>query len=199
MTLPPLQALICFEAVARHRSMKEAAQELHITASAVSQQIAKLEAWVNVRLFMRGPRFLTLTTEGQIYLREIQPVFNQLSRATQRLMDSGWQTTVTVSCTAEIASQWLLPRLRGFEYYHPGVEVIINTTHRTVDLRSEGIDFAVCHEAHAAAEWVSHRLLHAPRLPGGNMALIYDKAAILQPVCYDFRDWLLEKTAADNV
>ncbi len=80
MTLPPLQALICFEAVARHRSMKEAAQELHITASAVSQQIAKLEASrVNVRLFMRGPRFLTLTTEGQIYLREIQPAFNQLS------------------------------------------------------------------------------------------------------------------------
>ena len=145
MKLPPLHALMCFEAAARHLSMKKAAEDLCVTSSAVSQQIAKLEEIMNVRLFLRSPRHLELTPEGRIYLRAIRPAFNQIAEATQRLMDEGKPNKITISCTSGFAIQWLLPRLPAFEKMNPGVEVQISTTNRRVDLLSEGIDFAVRH------------------------------------------------------
>ncbi|MDO6408970.1 transcriptional regulator GcvA [Pantoea phytobeneficialis] len=145
MKLPPLYALMCFESAARLLSMKNAAEELCVTPSAVSQQIAKLEESVNVRLFIRTPRRLELTTEGRVYLRAIRPAFSQISEATQRLMDEGKRNKISVSCTSGFAMQWLLPRLPAFEQANSGVEVQISTTNRKVDLLSEGIDFAVRH------------------------------------------------------
>ncbi|MEG3127754.1 transcriptional regulator GcvA [Pantoea cypripedii] len=145
MKLPPLHALMCFESAARHLSMKHAAAELCVTPSAVSQQITKLEETVNIRLFIRSPRQLELTTEGRIYLRAIRPAFSQIAEATQRLMDEGKPNKITVSCTSGFAIQWLLPRLPAFEKDNPGVEVQISTTNRKVDLLAEGIDFAVRH------------------------------------------------------
>ena len=87
MKLPPLHALMCFESAARHMSVKRAAEELCVTPSAVSQQVSKLEEMLHSRLFIRGARALELTTEGRIYLRAIRPAFDQISEATQRLMD----------------------------------------------------------------------------------------------------------------
>lgn len=186
MTLPPLQALICFNAVAQHGSMKAAAEALSISASAVSQQIAKLEAWVNVRLFMRGSRVLTLTPEGKIYLRAIQPAFHQISQATQLLIDTTAQQRVSVSCSTDFAMHWLLPRLGGFERYHPCAEVLINTASREVDLKREGIDFAFRRTVQVGSEYIIHPLENS-----GEMLLIYDKSAVLHPVCHAFRDWML--------
>lgn len=145
MKLPPLHALMCFESAARHLSMKKAAEDLCVTSSAVSQQIAKLEGMTNVRLFIRSPRSLELTDEGRIYLRSIYPAFKQIAEATQRLMNEGKPNKISISCTSGFAIQWLLPRLPSFEKENPGVEVHINTTNRKVDLLSEGIDFAVRH------------------------------------------------------
>lgn len=147
MKMPPLHALMCFESAARLMSMKAAAVELCVTSSAVSQQIAKLENMTNIRLFIRSPRRLELTTEGRIYLRAIRPAFIQIAEATQRLMNEGKANKVTVSCTSSFAIQWLLPRLPAFEKANPGVEVQISTTNRQVDLLSEGIDFAIRHGA----------------------------------------------------
>ncbi len=186
MTLPPLQALICFNAVAQHGSMKAAAAALSISASAVSQQIAKLEAWVNVRLFMRGSRVLTLTPEGKIYLRAIQPAFHQISQATHRLIDAAAHHRVSVSCSTEFAMHWLLPRLGGFERYYPHAEVLITTATRDVDLKTEGIDFAFRRAVQAGSEYILHPLENS-----GGMLLIYDKSALLEPLCHAFRDWLL--------
>ncbi|MCS2160511.1 transcriptional regulator GcvA [Scandinavium sp. H11S7] len=145
MKLPPLHALMCFESAGRHLSMKKAAEELCVTSSAVSQQIAKLEDMTSMRLFIRSARSLELTDEARIYLRAIRPAFSQIAEATQRLMNEGKPNKITISCTRGFAIQWLLPRLPVFEKENPGVEVQISTTNRRVDLLSEGIDFAVRH------------------------------------------------------
>ena len=167
MKLPPLHALMCFEATARHLSMKKAAEELCVTSSAISQQIARLEDMTSVRLFIRSPRTLALTDEARIYLRAIRPAFSQIAEATQRLMNEGKPNKITISCTSGFAIQWLLPRLPAFEKENPGVEVQISTTNRRVDLLSEGIDFAVRHGA--------------GRYPGlESVCLLNDR---LQPVC----------------
>lgn len=165
MKLPPMHALMCFEAAARHLSITKAAEELFVTASAVSQQVSKLEAMTGVRLFIRSPRRLELTTRGRVYLRIIHPAFLQIEEATRRLTEQAGQQKISLSCTSEFAVQWLLPRLSAFEAANPGIEIQINTTHRKVDLLSEGIDFAVRHGTGNYPGLLSVCLIHDPLWP----------------------------------
>jgi LysR family glycine cleavage system transcriptional activator len=161
--------------------MKAAAEELCVTSSAVSQQVAKLEDMTNIRLFIRSPRRLELTTEGRIYLRAIRPAFSQIAEATQRLMDEGKTNKVTVSCTSGFAIQWLLPRLPAFEKANPGVEVQISTTNRRVDLLSEGIDFAIRHGAGSYPGMESECLVSDRLLPICSPRLIPPEHGLLSP------------------
>ncbi|HBK4800520.1 TPA: transcriptional regulator GcvA [Klebsiella michiganensis] len=181
MKMPPLHALMCFESAARLMSMKAAADELCVTFSAVSQQIAKLESMTNSRLFIRSPRRLELTTEGRIYLRAIRPAFNQIAEATQRLMNEGKANKVTVSCTSGFAIQWLLPRLPAFEKANAGVEVQISTTNRQVDLLSEGIDFAIRHGAGDYPGLESECLINDKLLPVCSPRLIASEDELSSP------------------
>ncbi len=75
--LPPLNALRCFEAAARLLSLKQAASELCVTASAVSQQIARLEEALNTPLFIRTPRQLQLTEVGRSTCGPFSPPFSR--------------------------------------------------------------------------------------------------------------------------
>src|ERR1700741_916047 len=83
--LPPLNALRAFEASARHLSFKRAADELSVTAGAVSQQVKSLEARIGVKLFRRLSRGLVLTAAGESYLPSISGAFHAISAATEKL------------------------------------------------------------------------------------------------------------------
>ena len=83
--LPPLNALRAFEASARHLSFKRAADELSVTAGAVSQQVKSLEARIGVKLFRRLSRGLVLTAAGERYLPSISGAFHAISEATAKL------------------------------------------------------------------------------------------------------------------
>ncbi|MEN0615982.1 transcriptional regulator GcvA [Klebsiella indica] len=182
MKLPPLHALMCFESAARLMSIKAAAEELCVTSSAVSQQIAKLESMTNIRLFIRSPRRLELTYEGRIYQRAITPAFRQIAEATQRLMNEGKGNKITVSCTSGFAIQWLLPQLPVFEKNNLGVEVQISTTNRRVDLLSEGIDFAIRHGAGRYPGMASECLVNDGLLPICSPRLIAPEHRLPSPI-----------------
>src|ERR1700744_882542 len=92
--LPPLNALRAFEAAGRLGSFKEAAAELHVTHGAVSQQVRLLEAWLRAPLFERHNRRVELTAAARTYLKEIGPLFAQISQATARY---GFAETVSRS------------------------------------------------------------------------------------------------------
>src|SRR6516165_2038311 len=83
--LPPLNALRAFEASARHLSFKRAADELSVTAGAVSQQVKSLEARMGVSLFRRLSRGLVLTAAGESYLPSISRAFHAISEATEKV------------------------------------------------------------------------------------------------------------------
>ena len=78
--LPPLAALRAFEAAARHLSFTRAADELHVTQTAISHQIRGLEERLGVRLFRRMPRGLVLTDEAQRYLPAVRDAFARSKR-----------------------------------------------------------------------------------------------------------------------
>lgn len=84
-SLPPLKALKCFEASARLRSLTLAAQELHVTQSAVSQQVKLLEEFLDTQLFIRKPRKLDLTDAARTYLPVLTDMFNVLQVSTNEL------------------------------------------------------------------------------------------------------------------
>ena len=125
-TLPPLNWLRAFEAAARHLSFTDAAAELHMTQSAVSQQIKSLEGHLGKPLFHRRPRALELTPTGLLYLPVVREAFRTLTRGT-RAMLGPQQQVLQVQSNITFAIHWLAPRLGRFQKCHPEVQLNIRT------------------------------------------------------------------------
>ena len=134
--LPPLGALRAFEAASRHLSFKLAAEELHVTPAAISQQIKTLEAYLGVSLFRRLTRALELTPQGEAMLPKLREGFECLTAAveTSRKDDEG---VLTVSAPPSFAARWLLPRLPRFAELHPEVKLRLASGSAAVDRRGE--------------------------------------------------------------
>ena len=109
--LPPLSALRAFEAAARHRSAKRAADELSVTATAISHQLRALEDWLGVPLFVRKPRQLELTAAGRELVGDLGHAFDTMATAVNRLRAVRERQRVTLSTTPAVASRWLLPHV----------------------------------------------------------------------------------------
>ena len=141
--LPPLDQLEAFEAAARHLSFTRAAEELSLTQSAVSRQIAAIEQRLDVVLFRRMHRALALTDEGRLLQTTVADVLRQLHRVSAELRRAPRVRSVIVSTTPGLAGLWLIPRLARFTAQEPGVDVRISANNRLVDLGREGVDVAV--------------------------------------------------------
>lgn len=157
MHLPPLSTVRSFEATARHGSAARAAEELHVTPGAISQQLRKLEDFVGQRLFERQARGLVLTDAGRVLLAGCQEALAALQRATAQLRHQ--RQVLLVSCTPVFAAQWLVPRLQDFLQSAPEVDVHVSITARLVDLAAEGVHFAVRHGLGRYAGLQARRLL----------------------------------------
>jgi LysR family glycine cleavage system transcriptional activator len=132
--LPPLNALRAFEAAGRLGSFKEAAAELHVTHGAISQHVRQLEEWLGAPLFERHNRRIVLTPAARHYLREIGPLFEQLSQATAQYgVPTAVLRTLCVNAIATFTLRWLVPRLGKFHRDHPGVHVKVETSNESVE------------------------------------------------------------------
>lgn len=141
--LPPLELLRSFEAAARNLSFTRAAAELFLTQSAISRQVAALEAHLGIALFERRHRALVLTEAGQQLYRTTLDVLERLRDTVERLGAASRRRSVAVTTTVGFASLWLLPRLPRFTTAFPDVDVRISASGRQVDLDREDIDVAV--------------------------------------------------------
>jgi LysR family transcriptional regulator, glycine cleavage system transcriptional activator len=138
-----LAALRGFESAARHLSFTQAASELHLTQSAVSRQVAALEADVGQRLFVRKTRALVLTPAGARLLRSTREALTTVDQAVDEIRGQNPSRRVVVSTYPSFASLWLVPRLAGFQRAHPTTEIRIDAQGRPVDLEVEGVDIAL--------------------------------------------------------
>lgn len=138
--LPSLNLLRTFEAAARLGSFRLAGDELHITASAVSQQVKALEEQLGVLLFERQPRGLLLTDAGRRYAGDIRPHLAALDEAARRLRGT---RALRVSLMPPLASRVVLPHLADFQALHPDITLRLDTRVQTVDLQQRQADLAV--------------------------------------------------------
>lgn len=127
-SVPPLASLMAFEAVARRRSFALAAAELHLSASAVSHQIARLEARLGVRLFERSAHGVRLSTAGERYLARVGGALSAITAATDDLRH-GVSNSLYLHCAPSIASLWLMPRLGDFAQSYPQIALNLSAGH----------------------------------------------------------------------
>jgi len=139
--LPPLAALRAFAIAAQHLSFKRAADALHVTPGAISQQIKNLEQALGTRLFARLNRRIELTAAGAAYLPAIRAAFAEIAGATERLRAT--RQRLHVSVPPSLAAHWLVRRLDRFRARHPEIELAIEATTSLADLRDDGIDLAI--------------------------------------------------------
>jgi LysR family glycine cleavage system transcriptional activator len=140
MSVLPLKALRAFEKVAEHLSYTRAAEALHVTQSAVSQQVAQLEERVGKRLVERSGRALRLTPQGELLAAACQRSFGALERTMQQVSRGGGGQALQFKLPPTFAMKWLMPRLPGFQVLHPQLELHISTSVQAVDFESEDVD-----------------------------------------------------------
>jgi len=138
-----LAALRGFEAAARHLSFTLAAEELHRTQSAISRQVAALEADVGQRLFLRKTRALALTAAGERLVRSTRQALSTVDRTVDEIRGLTSAPRVVLTTYPSFASLWLVPRLAAFQRTHPGIELRIDADGRRVNLEAEGVDIAL--------------------------------------------------------
>ncbi|WP_438868727.1 LysR substrate-binding domain-containing protein [Pseudomonas sp. L1(2025)] len=160
---PPLGTLRGFEAAARLGSFHKAAEELHLTQSAISQQIRSLEAYLEQPLFLRSGRSVSLTDAGYDFLSTTQALLQQLAVGVRRLGQYRKPNQLVLNTTPTFARHWLLPRLADFRQRHPEVDLWIFSTDEVPDMASQTIDLAVRDDISSQAE-CSFKVLHADRL-----------------------------------
>ncbi|HRD99040.1 MAG TPA: LysR substrate-binding domain-containing protein, partial [Rubrivivax sp.] len=139
--LPSLPSLQAFEAVARRRSFALAAAELHLTASAISHQIARLESHLGVQLFERSAHAVRLSAAGETYLSRVVGAIGAIAAATDDLRQ-GLSNSLYVHCSPSLASLWLMPRLRAFALAYPDISLNLSAspTHSDFALGQADLD-----------------------------------------------------------
>lgn len=142
----PLNALRAFDVSARHLNFTRAAEELHLSPTAVSQHVRNLEQRLGVPLFRRVPRGLALTDEGLALLPVLAESFARIATALDgfgRGRGTRPREVLSVGAVGTFAVGWLLPNLREFQLAHPLIDLRIFTNNNRVDLAGEGLDYAL--------------------------------------------------------
>jgi LysR family glycine cleavage system transcriptional activator len=178
--LPPLARLEAFEAAARHLSFTKAGDELALTQSAVSRQIAALEDHYGLPLFRRLHRALRLTDEGQRLYQVVGDVLSELHQVGGELKREQRAKTVVVTTTPGFAGLWLIPRLAGFTASRPDVDVRISAAYALVNLKRDGFDLAIRYQTEAGAGEDAELLFGEVVLPVCSPRLLRDPARPLK-------------------
>ena len=145
-----LDGLRAFEAVARRLSFSAAADELHLTQSAISRQIKALETELGATLFNRGTRKVELTAAGVLLRQGVLPALDGIDRSVRQIRVAQGRRAVSVSTFASFATLWLLPRLAGFQQQHPDIDIRISANDTRVDMDDPEVDVALRYDSRAA-------------------------------------------------
>ena len=138
--IPPIQCLLSFEALARLRSVSQAAEELSVTPSAVSHRMRQLETQLRRKLFARAD--FSLTADGAAYLAQVRPALKALAQAPGASSDPG-MTKLRLAVTPTFSREILLPRLALFRHAYPDIELILQVSIPLLNVTAEDADLEI--------------------------------------------------------
>ncbi len=166
--MPPLNALRAFEAAARHLSLTKAAQELHVTAGALSHQIRGLEELLGLKLFERGVRSIALTPAGRQLYPGLHTGFSHIRDAVSALSRESGQRVLVISTPPGFTAKWLAGRLYRFASAYPEIDVRVSSSIDNANFTSDGVDAAIRNmpvDAAADPALVIEKLIELTLLP----------------------------------
>ena len=166
----PLQTLSTFRAVARRANLRAAAEELHLTHSAVSQQIKLLEEQLGFQLFDRPGRRIALNAAGEALLRAVEPALEQLDDGMRAAAAaaSGAAHRIRVTLLPSFGQRWWMPRMASWREQHPDIAIEVHTSQQVIDLQREGFHAAL---RQGSGNWrglEAERLLDSPLIAVGS-------------------------------
>jgi LysR family glycine cleavage system transcriptional activator len=169
----PLNTLPAFRTVARLQNLRAAAEALHLTHSAVSQQIRHLEEQLGVPLFERHGRRIALNAAGAALLRAVEPALDLLDEGVRMATASaaGQPQRLRLTLVPSFAQRWLLPRMARWRARHPDIALELHTSQQVVDLLREGYHAAL---RHGDGQW---RGLATERLIDSELVVLGSPAA----------------------
>jgi LysR family glycine cleavage system transcriptional activator len=166
---PALATLHAFVVAAHHESIRRAADELGITASAVSHQIRKLEDWIGAAVFLRVPRQIRLTPLGKRLYRRMSGGFDCIETAIVSARESTIDTVLRVSALPLFTSAWLIPRLERFDAVcakaRLKISIEIDTSSALTDFATSRVDVAIRNVMRPDARLVSRKLVDLSAIP----------------------------------
>lgn len=165
LSVPPLNALRAFEAAARAGSYVAAAEELRVSPAAVSQQIRKLEAFLDKQLFMRFNNRVVLTDAGQAVYAGASEALQAISALTEQVMSGGAKSRLVISVISSVAQRWLAPRLAAFALNERTLRIDLRVEPDPVDFARHNIDLRICYGANLYPEMTTRHLLQDEVLP----------------------------------
>ena len=137
-----LEQLLAFQYVAENLSFKKAAERLHLTPTALSHRIKKLEIFLNLKLFERRTRKIMLTAEGEILLKHVRAGFAQIQQAVDQLQEHK-QRLFTITTIPTYATEWLIPYLPELQSLYPEVMFRVHASYETVNMLTGQYDLAI--------------------------------------------------------
>lgn len=138
-----LRGLRSFLVAARYGSFRTAAEELCITASAVSHQIKNLEETLGEQLFERGSRELKLTSVGAQLSEEVSPIIEQLDAVVSRYKKAPERSSIRISVQPFFASEYFIPRLHEFSAAHPSIDIKVGTSDESAERHPVDADLSI--------------------------------------------------------
>ena len=165
LSVPPLNALRAFEAAARTGSYVGAAEELDVSPAAVSQQVRKLEAFLDKQLFMRFNNRVVLTDAGQAVYVGASDALQAISALTEQVMSGGAKSRLVISVISSVAQRWLEPRLAAFALRERTWRIDLRVEADPVDFARHNIDLRICYGANLYPEMHTIHLLQDSVLP----------------------------------
>jgi LysR family glycine cleavage system transcriptional activator len=166
----PLHTLPTFRTVARLENLRAAADELHLTHSAVSQQIRVLEEQIGFQLFDRRGRSVALNAAGGALLRSVEPALAQLDDGLRAAAAAagGAEHRIRLTVLPSFAQRWLLPRMSSWRERHPDIGIELHASQQVVDLQREGFHAALRQGSGTWRGLVAERLIDSPLIAVGS-------------------------------
>ncbi|MEW6998913.1 LysR substrate-binding domain-containing protein [Colwelliaceae bacterium BS250] len=141
--LPPLKSLQFFLVAGQSKNFKQAAEQLHVTQAAVSQQIRLLEENLQSKLFARSNTQTILTEKGRMLFPFIERAFSELSKGVEVVTGDPNPQILRISTVHSFSSLWLIPRLQEFQKLHPDIMVQLAPSGELIDFKQSNIDLAI--------------------------------------------------------
>ena len=176
----PLTALRTFEVAARWLSFKDAADELCVSATTVSNQIRQLERDWRCKLFIRKTRAVVLTDEGRSLSRVLTKAFDDI-RAEVEAFGQSTRKTVTLAVGPIFGTRWLVPRLAQFRSDLPNIELILHESPRITDAVMMGTHLAVDWGEGSWSGLQNYHLMDITYAPVLSKALMAERGGLKSP------------------